>query len=239
MKQLTRRFAQLSLAAMALLALSGYSSCDPIITNNGFDLWCGDQLCDWDMEAGSIRRVPTWHEADRGIELAPGKVAFSQYSDISAHNSRCIRFDIVANIEGAAELTLEADYFDDGTVDFERSIPGTDWEPSSYLIALPPNYAGIRFRIDKDGVDTAVIAQLQAEESEDCRDLPDELVRAPLGAPCGSDEECVSGYCSDSFFGVCSECDPGAQPTGEHYCETCTTVVPEAAALSPYDACGE
>lgn len=239
MNHIKQSVAKTTLAVAAFFLLTGYSSCDPIITNNGFDLWCGDQLCDWDMESGSIKRVATWHEADRGIQMGTGDVAFSQFSDINYSHTRCIRFDIIANIEGAASVTLEADYFDDGIIDFERSIPGTNWEPSSYLLALPPNYWGIRFRLRKEGAEVAVIAQLQAEESDECIDLPTDPVQAPLGVPCGGSLECSSGVCSDLYFGICSECDREAVETDDHYCESCSSVEPANPALEPYYGCSQ
>ena len=57
------------LAGASFFLLTGYEGgCGepPILDNNGFDLWCGDELCHWSTDKGAVERVPTWHSGDVG-----------------------------------------------------------------------------------------------------------------------------------------------------------------------------
>jgi hypothetical protein len=48
----------LHVAAIAASQL-GATDCGQIITDRGFDLWCGDRLCYWKPERGDVAQVPT------------------------------------------------------------------------------------------------------------------------------------------------------------------------------------
>lgn len=214
-----KTLAQLILLAAAFVFLPGYNGCEPVLQNNGFDLWCGDTLCYWQVEKGSVDRVPTWHNGDYGVELEGGDTAISQLRDISASNIQCLRFDLVAKIEETADVTLELDFYGDGTVDVSKPIPASDWAKVSYLLPMPPSYEGILFRVHKRGSGRVVLAQIYAEESTDCTGAGPTLTSRPLGASCDDGGQCASASCELTQYGStvasCGECqgdvdcDPG------------------------------
>jgi hypothetical protein len=56
----TARFFVVSLAL--LCAGVFVVGCDDVVKDATFRMWCGENLCEWTTEAGSIRRAPTWHK---------------------------------------------------------------------------------------------------------------------------------------------------------------------------------
>lgn len=222
------------LAVASFFLLSGYSSCDPVLENNGFDLWCGDELCTWQVEKGDVERVTTWHSGDYGVALLGDEAAISQLRDIDSRQVSCLRFDLVVKAELTAEVTLELDFYGDGTSDYRQPIPSSDWASVSYLVPLPASYQGIRFRVRKNGPGQVVLAQIYADDVEDCVNPAATLVARPEGAWCAADNECASGLCGPAVTGftpdglVCnacdadSDCDPGQvcgvaeSPLGTH-----------------------
>lgn len=207
-----KTLAQLVLLAAAFVFLPGYNGCEPVLQNNGFDLWCGDSLCYWQVEKGSVDRVPTWHNGDYGVELKGDDAAISQLRDISASDIQCLRFDLVAKIEETADVTLELDFYGDGTVDVSKPIPASDWAKVSYLLPMPPSYEGILFRVHKRGSGKVVLAQIYAEESTDCTGAGPMLTSRPLGASCDDGSQCASATCAPEF----------ADPNAPMSCSACT-----------------
>jgi hypothetical protein len=63
---------------IALLALPLSGGCDEEVVDPSFQAWCGDTLCAWDVEAGRIARVGTWHPSDYGVELIETPTILSQ-----------------------------------------------------------------------------------------------------------------------------------------------------------------
>jgi len=100
-------------------------------------------------------------------------------------------------------VVLEADVFGDGVVDWSERIPTSRWEKVSFRIGLDGSYEGILFRLTKAGNGRAVLAQISAEEADDCPTFVDVVAR-PLGASCTDASECASGICANL---VCSSCD--------------------------------
>ena len=229
----------IALATTSFLLLTGYNSCDPIIDNNGFDLWCGDQLCYWELEKGDVERVATWHSGDHGVAMVGDEVAISQLRDITANDVSCLLFELVGKVDATATATLELDYYDDGTVDEVRQIPTSDWASVAYLIELPPSYEGIRFRVKKSGPGEVVLAQIYADDSEACTGTGAPLTDRPAGASCSDVGQCDSGICAAQVasFGtdqICSSCDDDGDCTGG---EICGAVTPAATHLDLYRGC--
>jgi hypothetical protein len=231
-----------ALAFAAMFLLPGYSSCDPIIPNNGFDLWCGDTLCNWDVEKGDIAKVSTWHERDHGVELIGDAAAISTLSDVASTDGvACLRFDLLADIEPNAEVTLQMDVYDDGVVDWERPIPASEWANLHYLVKMPDYYQGLRFRISKTGSGRVVLAQIAAEEAMNCEDPQLVVSDQPSGAYCNGSDMCASGICATQVASfdvddVCSECasDDDCTPG-----DVCGAEAPtDQPFLDMYRACG-
>ena len=227
-----------TLLCAALIPMMGADgSCgDPILENNGFDLWCGDQLCSWDVEAGQAIKIPTWHESDFGIELVGNSAAISQQTRIGS-GIECLRVQAVANIEETAEVTVEVDFFDDGVVDAVERIPSSDWDPVTVLVTAPEIYQGARFRIRKLGSGVAQLAELVVESADKCVDPPPVIDERPLGAVCIDGAQCASGVCDflGFFAGTCGECIDDVD-CGDG---VCGLTAPGSRVLSAYRACAD
>lgn len=156
----------------------GATDCGEILEDPGFDLWCGDRLCYWQLERGEIAQVATWIEGDDGVELVGSDVAISQMTPLTSWDTDCVRFEMLANVEETAEVTLEADVYGDGTIDWSGRIPTSSWDKVSLRVGIRGDYQGVRFRLTKVGSGQAVLAQIAAETAEDCPSYID-----PVSAP--------------------------------------------------------
>ncbi|HEY8074617.1 MAG TPA: hypothetical protein VIF62_10910 [Labilithrix sp.] len=204
------RLASLALFVFAGLGL-GAKGCDnDILSDPTFRLWCGDSLCDWKVEQGSVRRAPTWNEKDYGVELVDTPTAISQ---VVTDSPKCILFTTVADVDPSAQVTLGLDFDADGTIDAEQPIAATGFHSTQIQVSAPAYYSGIRFVIQKKGAGHAVLAQMRAQGASDCSAPPLELHDEPLGTPCDVTRtgECHSGVCC---YGTCAECCDG-NPAGE------------------------
>lgn len=179
----TPRFSSILLGAAALASM-GATDCGQIIDDAGFDLWCGDHLCQWQLEAGAIRKVATWHEGDAGVELLGSEAKISQLTDVNSFDGTCVRFEMVADLDDSVDVRLQMDVWGDGTYEYDERIPASDWRALSYLVRLPASYDGVRFRLYKRGAGRAVLANIGAEIAEDFEcTTPPLVVTAPAVAP--------------------------------------------------------
>jgi hypothetical protein len=170
--------------------------CQPLITDSGFDLWCGDSLCKWKTETGSIRQVPTWHEKDYGVELVDRPTVISQEVTPTAPNG-CLKFSIIADVAAEAEVDLEFDFFSDDFIEHAQPIPGVHWQTQELLVKLPDTlYSGLTLKLDKKGTGRAVFAELSADFTEDCHGDPILLQNFEVGARCGEAAQCNSTSCT-------------------------------------------
>jgi len=205
-----------STAAIAIAAAGqlGATDCGGGITRDpGFDLWCGDALCAWKVEHGTVRRVPTWHEADAGVELVDPDTAIEQFTPVNSGDGTCIRFDLISNVDEDAQAELVVDIYGDGTAERTFEVPTAPWHPVSYEFAVVSPFTGIRFEIAKRGPGRAVVARMRAAVVKDgCAGLAAlDGGPAPLGALCGAPGDCASGICAIvDFFGThrCTGCPP-------------------------------
>ncbi|MCU0686296.1 MAG: hypothetical protein MUF34_29300 [Polyangiaceae bacterium] len=206
---MTNRRSKPALAAALLFAFSHLGAdCDgDVIEDSTFRAWCGDQLCAWTTETGSVGRAPTWHRNDYGVALLTTPTVISQIIDGAP---RCLSFTTVADVEPSAQVTLGIDFDRDGSVDVEQPIGATGFRQVRTELTAPLTYDGIRFIVSKQGAGRAVLAELRAQSSDQCTAPPIELKAKALGARCqlGGTGECASGVCCG---GTCSECcDPAA-----------------------------
>ncbi len=238
---------ELTLALLGITVLSGYSSCgEDILGDPGFDMWCGDQLCSWEVEQGSVERVPTWHEQDDGASLVGERVAISQYAAIDQLDVSCIYFTMLADADPGATMLLELDFLDDGQPEYVHEIPAEDWENIGYHITPPEWFWGVRFRIRKEGEERAVIAQLRAqvESADACTAAPLELSDRPSGAECSEHDDCADGVCAELDL-----LNSSGTPWSVDTCGSCTAwtgcAADQACGLEfgaqdlPFQGCGE
>lgn len=222
------------LAALSFVALGGLGatqSCSgDLLGDPSFDLWCGGDLCSWEVEVGEVQKVATWHAADSGAALVGGVVALSQHSDADAADADCIRFSLTADVDPGAQLSVEMDFFDDGSVEVSHPLVSDDFESVSYTVRPPDRFEGIRFRVRKVGEARAVLAQIRAQavDRTECPDAPLVITDQPDGTACDLDGACASGHCAVvplvSSFGdpsslqTCGECELDADCGGGRVC---------------------
>ncbi len=233
--------------AISQIGATGGGGCGTeVIRDPGFDLWCGDTLCTWKLVTGEIRKAPTWHAKDAGVEFVSSNAAIEQTSPVDSGDSSCIEFDLVANVEQTADVSLDIDVSADGSIDSSERIPTSAWKPLSFLIRIDGTYRGVRFQLTKRGAGKATLAQIAANirPASDCAGLPSiARVPAPLGAWCENDSHCESGACrivadATTFFGTtraCVGCDPLAPQCAAG--EVCGTFEPSSWVRSMVPAC--
>jgi hypothetical protein len=154
------------LAPLLCLALG---AC-PLGDDPGFDDWCGDSLCHWTLVDGSIKKVPTWHDRDYGVELDGAHVTLTQRPNISSLS--CLEFKVIADIDPAAAVFIELDFRADGSVEYREQIPSARWEPLTFLVAAPTWYDALELRVTKESDGHAVLARLEIGDGR-------RLVRGP------------------------------------------------------------
>lgn len=209
---------------LAVAATSGGATdCGQVFDDPGFDVWCGDTLCAWRVEKGAVARAPTWHQADNGVALVGPDVAISQFTDVESRDGHCLEFSLVADVAADAEVQLQFDLYGDGSVEHEERIPTSDWDLVVFRVRMPETYAGVRFRLAKQG-GHAVLANVGAQVVPDYQCPGDPLVvgPGPVGTACTRDADCTGGLCGDgdppdgsNAGGVCQACELGdACPNG-------------------------
>ncbi len=204
------RFAPVVFVAAVVAALA--VACDEDLLDDAtFHAWCGDALCAWTVEAGSVRKAPTWHPKDYGVELVDTPTVISQHvkagtTGLDQTPAKCIEFTTVADVDPSAQVTIGMDFDDDGTIDDEQPIAATGFHVAATHVTAPPAYDGLRIVIAKKGVGRAVLAEIRAvaKDGQDaCTAPPVEVAGVPLGVPCTRDSECRSNVCCE---GTCGEC---------------------------------
>src|SRR5262249_30223147 len=123
----------------------------------GFDLWCGDSLCAWKVERGTIARVPSWNKGDPAVELVGDDTAIEQLSPVDSSDGTCIEFTMIADVDDDVDVELNIDVLGDGSVEHHERLPSAHWKPLSYDLFVRQPYAGIRFELAKTGSGRAVV----------------------------------------------------------------------------------
>jgi hypothetical protein len=168
---MNRRLALSSLLAAVAASQLGADGCPgQLIDDRGFDLWCGDQLCSWQLDRGEIARVPTWHRGDDGVALLGPDTRISQRGSPYVL-ATCIRFTTIAQVDEAAQVTLDLDLDLDGVVDHSERIPTSDWARITFLLPVEPS-RGIDFQLTRSGGGEVVLASTGAELADGCTGTP-------------------------------------------------------------------
>ncbi len=200
-----RRIASAATCLAFFVLLRGESCGQPVLQDPTFRLWCGDELCAWKTEAGSVRKAPTWHDADTGVEFVgvPARIVQNTPS-----NAQCLRFTSVADVSPSAQMILSIDWDLDGTPDYTYPVPSVSFRQVQADFILPP-HEGMRVVLEKKGPGNAVLAEirLQLLSASECASAPAPLPRTklPLGARASSGAECAS---RQVLAATCSECNP-------------------------------
>ena len=162
-----RLISSILFAAFAFLTLSAEDcGTQHFIDDSGFDLWCDEQLCAWEVEAGQVVQAPSWHKDDYAAEFVGDSVVISQLS-VGARTT-CLRFEVLADIDDNARVFLEMDFFDDGVLDYEEELGHVTWERLTYFVGTRANWDSVRFTLRKEGPGRARLAQIEATNAADC-----------------------------------------------------------------------
>jgi hypothetical protein len=201
----------------------------PLLNDPSFDLWCGNDLCSWEVEAGEIEQVETWNAGDHGVGLLSDPTILGQLSQASSDDTDCIWFSLMVDSEAGVTVQLEVDFRADGIAEYAHPIPSTDWTTFGYHIRPPESWDRVQFRIRKTGAGDATLAQIMAERdsaSMCASQDPLEYDDLPLGYTCAANEECDSGVCqgstllssgfdSDTVRMTCGECQVSSCDEGQ------------------------
>ncbi len=203
------KFASLLLLAAAASQL-GSTDCGQVLRDPGFDLWCGDSLCAWQLERGNIARVPTWDAGDPGVSFVGDDVAIAQLSPVTSADGTCIKYQMITNIDDNATVWLNIDVEGDGSFEYKQQVGASTWQPVAYHLYVQAPFDGIQFELAKTGPGNAVFAQIQVTIDDDANCSSQRPIIAaprPDGAVCGVDSDCRSSLCSASQYGICESCD--------------------------------
>lgn len=212
----TTTIKRILLACFALLVLGGADSCDPPLNQDpGFDFWCGNRLCAWNLEYGSVQRVPTWHRSDFGVSLIGPKVSLWQDIDASATSVQCLEITLQADTDEGVELALTFDFFKDGSVEYSHPLVSDDYRTVTYKLKAPSYFDDLRLRIVKTGAGRAVLTRVRLGSSSSCSGAPLDTGARPLGIVCEKDAQCDSLRCSPALQWH------GGGPQGANYSSTC------------------
>jgi hypothetical protein len=202
------------------IVLAGAASMAPgcnndVLQDSTFRLWCGDNLCAWRLDTGSVKRVPTWHPDDYGVELADTP---TQISQTTTEGSECMEFSAVADVDATASASIQVDFNFDGKPDYRWPLPETHWRPTKTLIFGPLGMSSqFRFMVRKDGTGHAALAEIRLQRADGCTDPRVALATSSLGIGdlCNEDAQCTSGICcglpatepdAGVVLGRCSAC---------------------------------
>lgn len=153
------RFTLLVLLPTFLVTTGSYCETD-ILEDVAFQFWCGDQPCEWEVEEGEVRQVPTWHEHDYAIELVGAPVVVSQLA--KRGSSSCVRIELIADVEPSAMFFVEIDFDDDGSVDWRSPVNRQGFQSMSWDVRHASSARDWRFILHKAAAGRAVITQLRA-----------------------------------------------------------------------------
>jgi hypothetical protein len=169
-----RKLSTIGFFLLVATTSGGATECGQVITDPGFDAWCGDLLCNWDVlveDEGGIERAATWHSKDLGVSLL-GDVQLHQATQVEASDGRCIAFSLIADFGADASIILKVDANNDYSPEWEQILPASSWRPLAYRVRMPEQYKGAMFVVRKIG-GRAVVANIEAQiaPEEECAGL--------------------------------------------------------------------
>jgi hypothetical protein len=177
-----------------------------------FRYWCGASPCRWDVVAGSVKRVPTWHANDYGLSLegTPAGIATD-----TTDSPVCILIALTADAEETAQLTLSVDLGRDGTIDGEKPVSVTGFKTVRTVFKVASgNYGGLRVTLTKKGPGRAIVSRILGEPIMDCAGQTLPVKDRPLGAVCSLDGHCRSGVCCNGLCAGCCRSPNSSCPRG-------------------------
>jgi hypothetical protein len=169
---------------------------------------CIEFSCLWQTEAGSIEEVGSWHKAAKAYRLVGTPARITRKVDASL--PVCMEIDLTANVARDAQLELQLDFGDDGSIDSRVQVGPGEWTRRLYYVRTPLSARHLRTYIAKQGPGEAAIEHIALQRGEgECAALPPTTLAD--GSTCLDDASCTSGYC---VLGKCSPCGAGGCAEG-------------------------
>ena len=145
----------------ALTALFALAAACNELEDPSFDLMCSGESCPWQVTEGHTRKVSTWNEHDKALELLDTPTTISQRVDSELH---CVlEVELFGRVDREAEVVVGIDSDSDGILDAEAEVPALDWESTTLRLDAPRSERW-RLVITKRGPGKAVLAHVYAEQ---------------------------------------------------------------------------
>lgn len=173
------------------------------------DSTCAELLCGWDVAQGGLQPAASWHEHQRAVALA-GTPARVTRKIAGTPNIDCFAFSFLSSVDGDADLELQLDFNDDGSIDARAAVPAVAWRNTVLGLRTPSEYRSVRISLEKRGPGEVRISTLVlGSELSACADAPPTTLSD--GASCSADSTCTSNRCA---LGKCEACAAGGCAEG-------------------------
>jgi hypothetical protein len=166
------------LMAAALTFLGDDCGGGSLISDGSFESWRSDaDLGAWQVTAGHIEKVPTWSDAEPGVEMKDSPTDLTQ-NITPTSSSSCAKVEILAKKEKNATLTISAG--GEPVV-----VPELDWKshidympvaqrpkkdaPSNVITIGSATYEQVPLVIRKTGTGRVVLVKLTVVGTSSCR----------------------------------------------------------------------
>ncbi len=189
----TREMKALLLLLVGVGAFACADAGEADLQNEEFRVWCGESACAWTVDQGKVERVPTWHRKVYGIGLTDDPTRISQVLEME--NVRCLFLTLLADVDDAATLYWEIDYYNDDIDAPEHTvkIAVSDWETTHREASVPEGCTEARIILRKTGRGRAVVAKADISGNVYCAAEPPSGVDPLLDSDCGPD----GGLCEE------------------------------------------
>jgi hypothetical protein len=119
-----------TLFAFTIAALAATGCADDMLGNEGFEIDCDGQPCDWVVVEGNPDFSGSWHPSDPGADLsAPGRIVIEQWTAPFEIDSRELLLEAALVREPSASLRFEIDWYASG-----EGAGATYWDRSPVLL---------------------------------------------------------------------------------------------------------
>lgn len=165
---------RLATTLFVLLALAGCGM-DDVLGNEGFEIDCDGQPCDWKLLEGDADLTASWHDGDAGADLSgSGRAVIEQRSAPFDLPGRELLLRAALAREGAT-LELEIDWYvagsGEGPTYWDRepllvdsrgfAVDQSGVFALEELISTPTlEVSGLALRVIKDGEGTAIVDEI-------------------------------------------------------------------------------
>jgi hypothetical protein len=176
---------------------------------NSEGLECEEFSCRWQTEQGSIEETGSWHKDALAHRLVGTPARITRKVDVLTF-PECMRVDLTANVAPDAQLELQLDYGNDGSIDTLIALEPGEWKRRNYYVRTPSAVRHLRASLAKLGPGEAAIEDIRLLLGRDAcaGQPPTTLVN---DSTCLDDASCTSGYC---VLGRCSACGAGGCAEG-------------------------